>query len=314
MPATIAFLSRMSAEYQAPYLAALQSALPEETIQPLQALTPAQRAVTTIAIVANPAPEDVAALPKLLWIQSLWAGVEQLVAGLPAGSPPVVRLVDPEMSRTMAEAVLAWTYYLHRDMPRYSRQQSMRLWQQHTYRRPSQFAVGLLGLGALGMEAARMLVNAGYVVRGWSRSAKTVPGVETFGGEAGLDAVLASSDVVVSLMPLTEQTAGILDARRLHMMKPGAGLINFSRGPIVVTQDLVAALDRRHLSHAVLDVFDVEPLPDTSGLWAHPAVTVLPHISAPTDQQTAARVIATNIREFRSSGRIPGHVDMARGY
>ncbi|EKS72452.1 D-isomer specific 2-hydroxyacid dehydrogenase NAD-binding protein [Burkholderia sp. SJ98] len=314
MPATIAFLSRMSAEYQAPYLAALRSALPEETIQPLQALTPAQRALTTIAIVANPAPEDVAALPKLLWIQSLWAGVEQLVAGLPAGSPPVVRLVDPEMSRTMAEAVLAWTYYLHRDMPRYSRQQSMRVWQQHTYRRPSQFAVGLLGLGALGTEAARMLVNAGFVARGWSRSAKTVPGVETFAGEAGLDAVLASSDVVVSLMPLTEQTAGLLDARRLHMMKPGAGLINFSRGPIVVTQDLVAALDRRHLSHAVLDVFDVEPLPDTSGLWAHPAVTVLPHISAPTDHRTAAQVIATNIREFRSSGRIPGHVDMARGY
>ncbi|SAK97987.1 D-isomer specific 2-hydroxyacid dehydrogenase [Caballeronia pedi] len=314
MSSTIAFLSRMSAEYQTPYLASLRSALPEETIQPLHALTPAQRTETTIAIVANPAPEDVAALPNLAWIQSLWAGVEQLVAGLPAGGPPVVRLVDPEMSRTMAEAVLAWTYYLHRDMPRYTRQQSMRVWRQHAYRKPSQFSVGLLGLGALGTEAARALVNAGFVVRGWSRSPRTAPGVETFAGEAGLDAVLASSDVVVSLMPLTAQTAGLLDAKRLHAMKPGAGLINFSRGPIVVMQDLVAALDRGHLSHAVLDVFDIEPLPTTSGLWEHPNVTVLPHISAPTDQQTAARVIAANIREYRLSGRIPGNVDIVRGY
>ncbi|WP_321796092.1 glyoxylate/hydroxypyruvate reductase A [Caballeronia sp. J97] len=314
MSSTIAFLSRMSAEYQAPYLASLRSALPEETIQPLHELTPAQRAATTVAIVANPAPEDIATLPKLAWIQSLWAGVEQLVAGLPAGSPPVVRLVDPEMSRTMAEAVLAWTYYLHRDMPRYARQQSLRVWQQHAYRKPSQRSVGLLGLGALGTEAAKTLVSAGFVVRGWSRSPKTVPGVQTFAGDAGLDAVLASSDVVVSLMPLTAQTAGLLDAKRLHTMKAGAGLINFSRGPIVVTQDLVAALDRGHLSHAVLDVFDVEPLPSTSGLWEHPNVTVLPHVSAPTDQQTAAQVIAGNIREFRSSGRIPGNVDIVRGY
>ncbi|SAL83530.1 D-isomer specific 2-hydroxyacid dehydrogenase [Caballeronia arvi] len=314
MSSTIAFLSRMSAEYQTPYLASLRSALPEETIQPLHALTPAQRAATTIAIVADPAPEDVAALPKLAWIQSLWAGVEQLVAGLPTGSPPVVRLVDPEMSRTMAEAVLAWTYYLHRDMPRYARQPSMRVWEQHAYRKPSQFSVGLLGLGALGTEAARTLVNAGFVVRGWSRSPKAVPSVETFAGEEGLGTVLASSDVVVSLMPLTAQTVALLDAKRLHTMKPGAGLINFSRGPIVVTQDLVAALDRQHLSHAVLDVFDAEPLPTTSGLWDQPNVTVLPHISAPTDQQTAAQIIAANIREFRSSGRVPGNVDIVRGY
>lgn len=314
MPSTIAFLSRMSAEYQTPYLASLRSALPEETIHPLSELTSAQREATTIAIVANPAPEDVAALPRLAWIQSLWAGVEQLVTALPPGSPPVVRLVDPEMSRTMAEAVLAWTYYLHRDMPRYARQQSLRCWQQHPYRKPSQVRVGLLGLGVLGTEAARGLVQAGFRVSGWSRSPKTVPGVETFAGDVGLDTVLSSSDIVVSLMPLTAQTTGLLDARRLAAMQPGAGFINFSRGQIVVTDALIEALDRGHLSHAVLDVFDVEPLPEASRLWEHPNVTVLPHISAPTDQQTAAQVIAANIREFRASGRIPGNVDIARGY
>lgn len=141
-----------------------------------------------------------------------------------------------------------------------------------------------------------------------------MPGVETFAGDVGLDTVLSSSDIVVSLMPLTAQTTGLLDARRLAAMQPGAGFINFSRGQIVVTDALIEALDRGHLSHAVLDVFDVEPLPEASRLWEHPNVTVLPHISAPTDQQTAAQVIAANIREFRASGRIPGNVDIARGY
>ncbi|MCI3203549.1 MULTISPECIES: glyoxylate/hydroxypyruvate reductase A [Pandoraea] len=314
MPSVIAFLSRMPADYQRPYLDALRAALPDDIVAPLAALSPSQRAQAPIAIVANPDPADVAALPGLLWIQSLWAGVESLVAALPAHSPPIMRLVDPEMSRTMAEAVLAWTYYLQRDMPRYARQQTQRVWVQQTYRKPSQTTVGLLGLGELGQAAAARLRDAGFVVRGWSRSPKTLDGIETLSGDDGLDAMLATADIVVSLIPLTAQTRGMLDATRLGRMKPGAALINFSRGPVVVTQALLDALDRGHLSHAVLDVFDVEPLPIDSSLWDHPRVTLLPHISAPTDHETAAQVIAGNIRDFRATGRIPGNVDMTRGY
>ncbi|ODP34458.1 glyoxylate/hydroxypyruvate reductase A [Pandoraea sp. ISTKB] len=314
MPSVIAFLSRMPADYQLPYLDALRAALPDDIVAPLAALSAAQRAQAPIAIVANPDPADVAALPGLLWIQSLWAGVESLVAALPADSPPIMRLVDPEMSRTMAEAVLAWTYYLQRDMPRYARQQTQRVWVQQTYRKPSQTTVGLLGLGELGQAAAARLRDAGFVVRGWSRSPKALDGIETLSGDGGLDAMLATADIVVSLIPLTAQTRGMLDATRLGRMKPGAALINFSRGPVVVTQALLDALNRGHLSHAVLDVFDVEPLPIDSSLWDHPHVTVLPHISAPTDHDTAAQVIAGNIRDFRATGRIPGNVDMTRGY
>lgn len=314
MPPVIAFLSRMPPAYQRPYLDALRAALPGETIAPLADLSAAQRELAPIAIVANPDPADVAALPGLQWIQSLWAGVESLVAALPANSPPIMRLIDPEMSRTMAEAVLAWTYYLQRHMPRYARQQSHRVWQQQVYRKPSQTAVGLLGLGELGQAAAARLRDAGFAVSGWSRSPKAIDGIRTYAGDEGLDAMLCASDIVVSLMPLTPQTRGMLDVRRLGQMKPGAALINFSRGPIVVTDALVAALDRAHLSHAVLDVFDVEPLPVESSLWTHPCVTVLPHISAPTDHETAAQVIAANILDFRATGRIPGNVDRARGY
>ncbi|VVE55483.1 2-hydroxyacid dehydrogenase [Pandoraea anhela] len=313
-PPVIAFLSRMSAHYQRPYLDALRAALPGEIVAPLAQLSASQRAQAAIAIVANPDPADVAALPGLRWIQSLWAGVESLVAALAPDSPPIVRLVDPEMSRTMAEAVLAWTYYLQRDMPRYARQQTQRVWVQQPYRKPSQTSVGLLGLGELGQAAAMRLREAGFVVCGWSRSPKTLDGVETLSGQDGLDLMLATSDIVVSLIPLTPQTRSMLDAVRLGRMKQGAALINFSRGPVVVTNALLDALDRGHLSHAVLDVFDVEPLPIDSSLWDHPHVTVLPHISAPTDHETAAQVIAANIRAFRATGQIPGNVDLARGY
>ena len=138
--------------------------------------------------------------------------------------------------------------------------------------------------------------------------------MRTFSGSDGLIAMLGFSDIVVCLVPLTPETRGLLNADRLHAMKPGAALINFARGPVVVTEDLLAALDDGHLSHAVLDVFDIEPLPPDSRFWHHPGVSVLPHISAPTDFDTAAVVIAGNIAQFRLTGKVPGSVDTARGY
>jgi glyoxylate/hydroxypyruvate reductase A len=310
----IALIANIRADYEASYLSALSSAMPGESIALFRDLTGEQRARVRIAIVANPDPAHVAALPGLVWVQSLWAGVERLVASLPANGPPIVRMIDPEMSRTMAEAVLAWTYYLQRDMPAYVRQQREHVWNQLAYRKPSSLTVGILGLGSLGAAAAQRLNDAGFNVAGWSRSAKTLPDVRTFSGSDGLIEMLGSSDIVVCLVPLTPETRGLLNADRLHAMKPGAALINFARGPVVVTEDLLAALDDGHLSHAVLDVFDTEPLPPDSRFWHHPGVSVLPHISAPTDFDTAAVVIAGNIAQFRLTGKVPGSVDTARGY
>lgn len=268
---------------------------------------------------ANPDPAEVALLPNLAWIQSLWAGVERLVRDLKGNGVPIVRLIDPELARTMAEAVLAWTYYLQRDMPAYRRQQEAGTWRQHAYRPPAEVAVGLLGLGALGSAAAERLTGAGFRVAAWSRSPKDSPkdlppGVTGFSGPEGLTGLLAASDVAVCLLPLTEATRGLLNGERLAAMKPGAGLINFGRGPIVAPDALLAALDAGHLSHAVLDVFEVEPLPPDSPLWRHPGVTVLPHISGPTTPASAASVVAGNVRAYRDTGRIPAAVDVARGY
>lgn len=310
----IALVTRLSPEAEREWLERLAAAMPGEEIVPFGALAAGERAGVEIAIIANPDPADLAQLPGLVWVQSLWAGVERLVAELGDFRPPVVRLVDPELARTMGEAALAWVYYLFRDMPAYAAQQRAGEWRQHPYRRPERVTVGLLGLGELGAAAAARLRHAGFNVAGWSRSPKDLPGVTCRSGEDGLTQTLAASDILLCLLPLTGETRNLLDARRLALLPRGAKLINFARGPIVDTDALVAALDRGDLGHAVLDVFEVEPLPPGSPLWKHPAVTVLPHVSAATDLETATAIVARNVAAYRADGTLPAAVDMRRGY
>lgn len=311
----ITLVTRLSEAEEMAWCERLRTVLPGETVMRLCDLSPEARARAEIAIVANPDPADLAALPQLRWVHSLWAGVERLVAELPDGfRPPLVRLVDPELARTMAEAVLAWTYYLFRDMPAYARQQRAHDWHQHVYRRPETVTVGILGLGALGAAAAGRLLGAGFRVAGWSRSPKALPGVACLSGDSGLRDLLAQSDILVCLLPLTAETRGLLNAERLALLPRGAQLINFGRGPIVDTGALLGALGSGALGHAVLDVFEREPLDQASPLWDHPGVTVLPHVSAPTDPESAALIVAGNIRRWRETGTLPATVDFVRGY
>lgn len=313
MKAPIALVSRDRSSY-ARWRQALAACMPDERIVPFGELEDHEKQAVEIAIVANPDPAEVAELKGLKWIHSLWAGVERLVAELGEGAPPIVRLVDPELARTMAEAVLAWTYYLHRGMPAYRQMQQQKLWQALPYIKPENVTVGILGLGTLGISSAERLRQAGFTVKGWSRTAKQCEGVESFSGENGLTAMLSSSDIVVCLLPLTSQTRGLIDAGRLGTIRKGTSIINFARGPVIVSGDLIEALDAGHISHAVLDVFDTEPLPEASPFWAHPKVTVLPHISGPTDRETAAKIVAANIANYRTSGAMPDTIDPVLGY
>lgn len=314
MASPIAFVSRSTDADAEEWVAMLSQALPGEVILPFQSMNDEQRARAQIAIVANPDPADIAKLTGLKWIHSLWAGVERLVSELGTLAPPIVRLTDPELSRVMAEAVLAWTYYLHRDMPAYRDNQKRALWQEIEYRHPSDVTVGILGLGALGVAASERLRDAGFETIGWSRSAKTLPGVEALSGEDGFSELLERSDILVCLVPLTVETRGLLNEGRIRQMKHGASIINFARGAVIIGDDLIKALDDGHLSHAVLDVFETEPLHPNSVFWNHPNVTVLPHISAPTNRKTAAKIVAANIRRWRETGQLPATVDMTRGY
>lgn len=310
----IALVTRLDPGDEAAWRAALSAEMPSESIVSFRRMTPGEKSRAEIAIVANPEPAAIRELPNCRWIQSLWAGVERLVDEIGDLSIPIVRMTDPQLAQTMAEASLAWTFYLSRRMPAYARQQRERVWKQLPLRRPQEIQVGILGLGRLGLASARSLQSNGFCVRGWSRRPKKPEGLTALCGDEGLEELLSVSQILICLLPLTGETRGLLDARRLDLLPEGASLINFARGPIVVTQDLLAALDSGALEHAVLDVFDTEPLPAASPLWDHPGVTVLPHISAPTDTRSACAVVAANIAAYRDCGTLPPTVDVAQGY
>jgi len=314
MSTVIAFISRIDDDDQRKWVRALQAALPDQRIVTIDEMSDEDKHRAEVAIVANPDPMDLSQLPNLKWVQSLWAGVERMISELPDTTFSIVRMTDPQLAATMAEAVLAWTLYLHRDMPRYREQQSQKLWLQHDVPLPGERTVGLLGLGHLGQCAAAKLVGQDFRVCGWRRSASHVEDVEMFSGDEGLDQVLAQTDILVCLLPLTDQTRGLLNAKRLAMLPQDAALINFARGPIVDDAALIESLDSEHLRHAVLDVFDSEPLPTDNPYWNNPKVTVLPHISAPTNRTTASIIAADNIRTFLQTSHIPAGVDRETGY
>lgn len=314
MALIIPLVTQLSDTEEQAWLAALKPLLTDCEVMPLAALNEADRQRVEVAIVANPRPADLATLPRLQWVQSLWAGVERLVAETSGSDFAIVRMTDPQLALTMAEAVLAWTLYLHREMPRYHAQQTARIWQPHPLPLPGERRIGILGLGNLGKAAALRLGQNGFAVWGWGRSPQQIEGVKVIWGPSTLAEELRQTNILICLLPLTPSTERLLNDDTLGLLPTGAALINFARGAIVDTEALIHHLDRGHLSHAVLDVFEVEPLSPQSPLWRHNSVTVLPHISAPTNKRTAAQIVAQNIRDFLRSGRLPPAVDRELGY
>lgn len=314
MKPIIPFIHGLNAQEEALWLTALQQAAPMLEIVAGSALTSEQASHAQVAIVANPDPEKLAQLPSLIWVHSLWAGVERLMPAIAETHLKVVRLVDPVLTQTMAEAALAWSLYLHRDMPRYASQQRDKNWQQWPVPRPQERTIGVLGLGHLGAASATILARHGFEVLGWNRSPKTIEGVTTLNGSDGLTALLQKADIVIALLPVTPETTGLLSAQRIGQMKVGASLINFARGAILDHEALVAGLNCGALGHAVLDVFLQEPLSADSPLWTHPKITILPHISAPTNKQSAASQVTSTILAWHHDGRVPIFVEAGLGY
>ena len=268
-----------------------------------------------IALVANPPVGALQGLASLKLIQSLWAGVDKLLADptVPAGVP-LARMVDPAMNRLMAETALWAVLSVHRGFFGYAAQQRERRWQPHAPARAGDVTVAVLGLGQMGSCAALLLAAHGCRVLGWSTRAARVDGVSTYAGASALQQVLAQAQIVVNLLPLTAATAGLFNAGTLAQMPRGSALVNLARGAHVVDADLLAALASGHIAHAVLDVFHTEPLPVEHAYWAHPQVTVLPHVAAPTDPRSAALVVAANVRALREGRAVSHCVDRARGY
>jgi glyoxylate/hydroxypyruvate reductase A len=312
----------LSGEFEAAELhvwqQSLRAALPEARwLDREQALAVAD--TVQVAVVANPPPGSLRGLPKLRLIQSLWAGVDRLLLDptLPPGVP-IARMVDPAMNASMAETALWATLALHRGYFDYARSQRQGLWQPRPQRSADSVRVLMLGLGQMGLSSARRIAQQGYRVGGWGLRPRTpstdIDGIDLHAGDAALPALLAASDIVINLLPLTPATSGLLDTRFFAAMPRGASLVNLARGAHVVDADLLAALDRSHLAHAVLDVFHSEPLPAGHAFWSHPQVTVLPHVAAQTDPDSACQVVAANLMALRAGRPLAHVVDRGRGY
>jgi len=310
----IAFIGQIPRAEQCLWLEQLHIQLPNEVIKPINELSTPQLQQCEVAIVANPDPQQLSLLPNLIWVQSLWAGVDALVTHFKQAKFKLVRLIDPRLAETMAEAVLTWVLYFHRDLHLYATQQKNKQWFQHPYRVPSECSVGILGLGELGQKSAMRLLNNGFKVSGWSRSKKSIPEVKCYSGEQGLYKLAQQCQIIICLLPLTDNTRHLINDRFMKQLKQGSIIINFARGGIINNADLLANLDSNHLAHAVLDVFEKEPLSMNSHLWQQPNITVLPHISAPTHCLSACEIVAKNIKSYRQTGEIPKFVDFARGY
>jgi glyoxylate/hydroxypyruvate reductase A len=292
----------IDAAEQAEWQAALSAAMPEAQWLDLNAARRDPAAVQA-AVVANPPPGSLQGLPNLRLIQSLWAGVDRLLADTswPRGVP-LARMVDPAMNAAMAETALWAVLSLQRDFFTYARQQRTTRWLPHPQRRAAEVRVLVLGQGEMGRTATARIADLGYAVRGWRRDG------------APLFNALNETDIVINLLPLTPETRSLLDARFFAALPADAAVVNLARGAHVVDADLLAALDSGHMRHAVLDVFTTEPLPAEHAYWLHPKVTVLPHAAAQTDARSAAAVAVRNLRAVRDGAPLQNLVELSRGY
>lgn len=258
-------------------------------------------------------------LPGLRLIVSLGAGVDHLFSDPDLPDVPIIRAAHPDLSMRVTEYVVLHTLRYHRRQPLYDSQQRHRVWKVHPQPAASEVAVGVMGLGVIGSEAARVLARVGFQVAGWSASSKSIEGVDVFHGAAGLDRFLARTEILICLLPLTEATRGILDRRLFAKLKRdgaagGAFLVNAGRGDLQVDADILAALDDGTLSGATLDVFPREPLPPDSRMWTHPKVTVTPHNAGDISPAFLAGDVMGQIGRLERGEPLLHVVGRARGY
>lgn len=260
-----------------------------------------------------------AKLPKLKAIFSVGAGVDHVMSDPDLPDVPVVRVVAPNLTQHMVDYVVWRVTDHHRQGMFYRAEQARKNWSEIAQPPSSDISVGILGMGELGGAAARALLAIGYKVNGWTRSPRTVEGVETFSGEAGLTPFLNSTDILVVLLPHTPATEGIVNYDLLSKLRRdnglgGACLINAGRGKLQKEADILRALDDGALKEASLDVFETEPLAPTSPFWTHPRVFVTPHAAATSDANHLVPLMLEQMARLERGEPLQHVVDRAAGY
>jgi glyoxylate/hydroxypyruvate reductase A len=268
------------------------------------------------ALSFRPPPGLLRSLPNLKAVFSLGAGVDGFIADPDyPREVPLVRFVDTTLSREMATYVVLHTLMFHRNQRALDGAQRRTVWQQSMLpRRTEETRVGILGLGEIGKLCASRLRDLGFSISGWSRSRKQIDQIKSFAGTAEFAEFLARSDILVCLLPLTPETRGILNAKTFALLPRGAYIINAARGGHQIESDILAAVNSGQLAGATLDVFETEPLPESSPLWTHPKITVTPHIAAISDPTASVRMVIDGISRFERGEALTNVVDFDRGY
>ena len=268
--------------------------------------------VDYIVYAPNSEVQDFRPYSKLKAVLNLWAGVENVV-GNETLSVPLARMVDPGLTEGMVEWVTGHVLRHHLGIDANLAAQNGE-WVKDVPPLARERRVGILGLGELGRACGEALAFLNFDVSGWSRSPKSIPGIACHHGDEGLARVLGTSEILVLLLPLTADTENTLDAPAIGLLPEGAVVLNPGRGALIDDAALLASLDSGQLSHATLDVFRTEPLPPEHPFWAHPKVTVTPHIASDTRPASASRVIAENVRRGEAGEPFLHVVDRAAGY
>jgi glyoxylate/hydroxypyruvate reductase len=272
------------------------------------------------AVAWLPPPNVLRSLPNLKVIFSLGAGVDAILKDptLPDGVP-IGRVNEPDMTMRMTEYVVLHVLMHHRQQRRLDANQRDKVWDSFVTHAASELAVGVMGLGVLGSDAAEKLAMLGFKVAGWSRTRKHISGVHCYAGAPEFDSFLRRTDILVCLLPHTPETTGMINLDligKLSRKGPfGAPIIiNAGRGKQQVEGDILTALDSGALHAVTLDVFNTEPLPPDSLFWTHPKVTLTPHAAADSDPSTISAYVLRQIRRHQRGLPVENLIDRDRGY
>ncbi len=297
----------------ADWLAAFAAKMPELEVRVWPDV--GDRAEIDVLLTTRIPKGEAARFPNLKFVALIAAGADRFLAD-PTVPPdlPIVRAVNSEQALTMKAWIVYQVLRHHREFPQYEADQKAHRWDRRPVVQPGTVRIGLMGLGQLGGAAARSLVDLGYDVAGWTRAGRGIDGVEDFIGAGEFERFLARSDILIGILPFTTETDSLLDARAFAALPEGAYVINCGRGELVVEADLLAALDKGHLSGAALDVFREEPLPPGHPFWDHPKITLTPHNSATASAWNAVDSVIENIRRCQAGEPFVNLVDRAAGY
>jgi len=268
------------------------------------------------AVLWTPPQAMLADLARVKAIFLTGAGADAIMKYSHAIPPhiPIVRLNDAGMGIQMAEYVTHAVLRYFRRLDEYEAQARSGAWLQLEARDKADFSVGVMGVGALGSQVIEALKSFGFPLRAWSRSPKSLAGVESFHGDAGLDGFLGSSRVVVCMLPLTEETTHILSRANMMKMPQGGYIINVGRGAHISEPDLLSLIKSGHIAGATLDVFRNEPLPAQHPFWQEPRITITPHISALTLRRESVEQMVGKMRQHARGEEIADVINRTKGY